>query len=84
MRKINFQTFKSNPGGQLKDLPFEVTMFGRPYAIVMAPNEKVAPANPEAGASSKFDWQKPEVCASCGKELPALIMVYHAHVVHGV
>ena len=33
---------------------------------------------------SEFDWNKIEKCMSCGEIHPAMLMVYHAHITHGV
>ena len=52
----------------------------------------IAKSHPEEGEvkethlseEPRWDWQKTERCATCGQEHPALLMVYHAHIKHGV
>ena len=38
----------------------------------------------EVPTHSEFDWNKIEKCMSCGEIHPAMLMVYHAHITHGV
>jgi hypothetical protein len=32
----------------------------------------------------KFDYETGEKCASCGQEIPQILMPYHSHVKHGI
>ena len=91
MRQITYQQLKKDFAGELKNIPFEVTVAGKVVYSVVKPDyidwaEKSGTElySLKSGMRSKFDYDKPQACASCHKVYPAILMEFHSHVRHGV
>lgn len=95
MKRISYQEFKTDVGKYLKEIPLEITMFGKPYAVISKwgkskdifdnPNAVLADLKEDTTPPvRKFDWEIAQTCLTCNREVPVILMEYHLHIKHGL
>ena len=91
MRKKNYKQFVDNVKEELRSLPVEVTVAGKPFVVVsrfeadqILEGASTGPVEEEKVVQESQGFGRMELCQTCKEDHPAILMEYHSHVKHGV